>query len=831
MILEKDDVRLVIEDKGTYTSEKIQIKDGIDWVSILGSNEGYSTLNFWSRGKVYSKNYSYIKRTKKKLYYELDDKNFSLKLDYCLEENNLLHIRYVLSNKKTIYLSKYLVNYAIFLGNDPDYTWAFHLRPKEGLVLGDHVYRSPAIIYKKRNFAFSFIPDLKTLGRNRPYQSFADFNLKPKEFRGVPQVAYGFGNYKPVGHILFKHNPMKKWKIKANTDLTFRYYVILFKDKSPQQILEYVNNFFWNKFGTKLLNNSIAPQVVPYDKNAEEGFKAIIERHKIWGDFNINTEKCGGFWQTSWMGKKKSEVKFIQPEGFSIENQMKENMSQLVSAESVSSKIIMHFANSPFWIKRFAWFTQTFPVIKRNAEVWFNAWFNNMRSAYGFRFFGEKWNNEDLKDKAVRILNTFLNAPRVRGLSSSVILPANLGDTEISEIKGLQGFLYVDKYCVADCSLSTYWALKFSQAYGIKLEEVQQKARQILELLQEQQFENGEIPAYIDFKEGSTTPIISDILKGSATSGAPLMLFTEYIKVSNDKSILPAAEKIAQYIQREIIPNDKWHDFEPFYSCTHLPTDFYDSHTKSHVMNGLCIYWCTEGMKELFKITKNESYLKSGERILAVLSLFQQVWDAPYISFNTYGGFCSQNIDAELSDARQGLFIKTYMEYYLLTGKREYMERAIAALRGSWAMQFLPEYKEQCPGNVGKLKTLDTVDRGVVAENYGHSGNDLPVPGYWMADWGFGTSVSATAYAKIHFGDLFIDFKGKLVFGIDGILIKSYNFEPNRIIISCNVLEGKDYIIFKGRNAPESLEIELNGKSLGRRSKSEIDDGFEYILQ
>lgn len=838
MILEKDEVRLIIEENETHTTEKIQIKDGNDWVSILGSNEGYSTLNFWSRKNIYSKAYSYTKQTKKKLYYGLDDKDFSLKLDYCLEDHNLLHIRYVLSNKKTIHLSKYLINYAIFLGNDPDYTWAFHLRPKEDLIMGDHVYRSPVIIYKKRNLAFAFIPDLKTLGQNRPYQSFTDFNLKPKEFRGVPQVAYGFGNYKPVDHILFRHNPMKKWKIKANTDLTFRYYVILFKDKSPQQILEFVNDFFWQKYGTKLLNSSLNPQVIPYDKNAEEGFKAIIDRHKIWGDFELNGKKCGGFWQTSWLGKKKSEVAFMNPEEFSMEKMMKENMTKLVSAESILSKIIMHFANQPFWIKRFEWFTQTFPVIKRNAEVWFNAWFNNMRSAYGFQYFGELWQDENIKNKGDQIFNLFLNLPRIKGISPSVVLPAQLGKTKISTIKGMQGFLYVDKYSLVDCCLSTYWALKFSEDFKVQNSQIYEISRELSMLINEIQYANGEVPVYVDFsieKEGNRPsnpkPIISDVLKGSASSGAVLMFLTEYWKVVKEDYLIQMAEKIADYIEQEILPENKWHDFEPFYSCTHLPTDFYDDFTKKHVMNGLCIYWCADGFKELYKITNDENYLEKGERILSVLSLFQQVWNAPYISFNTFGGFCSQNIDAELSDARQGLFIRVYMEYYLLTGKKEYMERAIAGLRGSWAMQYLREYEEVCPGNVKKLRTLDTVDRGVVAENYGHSGNDLRVPGYWMADWGFGTSVSATAYVKIHFGDIFIDFKEKNIFGIDGILIKSYDFLSNKIIINSEIMDDKEYIIFKGRDVPGPIDIELNGRIIANNAKTELEKGFKFNLR
>jgi len=820
-------VRIVINEADNHLSEKIEVKDGNNWISILSSNPGFSTLNFWSRNHVYSKPYSYRKRTKKKLYYDLKDKDFTLNLDYCLEENNILHIRYKLSNNRKLYLSKILLSYAILLGSDPDYTWVPHLRPKENMVMGDHIYRSPVIIYKKGSFSFAFIPDLKTLDQNRPFQSFLDFNLHPKNFRSSAQLAYGFGNYKHHGHVLFKHNPLKKLKIKANTDLTFRYYIIIFKDKEPKDILEFVNDFLWQKYGTKLLHNNLTPQILPYDKNAEEGFKAVIERHKMWGDFILNGEECGGSWQYSWIGKRKKDIRFFNTETFSLEKQMKQNLTQLVNKETLLSKIILYFSTEPFWLKLFERFTRTFPVINRNAEIWYNAWFNNMRTGYGFRYFGDLWSDKDLIDKGDRILNTFLNIPRIRGVSPSVILPESLGKTKISTIKGMQGFFYVDKYSIVDCTLSAYWSIKFIRDFDKEDDLINNIAKELMLLLSEIQYEGGEIPAYLIFESDGKSPIVSDILKGSASSGAPLMFLTEYYKLSKDEIIIPIAEKIANYIETNIIPEDKWHDFEPFYSCTHLPTDFYDFYTKKHVMNGLCIYWNAEGLKELYKITKNDAYLYLGERVLAILSLFQQVWNAPYISYNTYGGFCSQNIDAELSDARQALFVRVYMEYYLLTGKKEYMERGIAALRASWAMQLLKEYEDEFPGNIKNLKTVEGIDRGIVFENYGHSGNDIRVPGYWMPDWGFGTSLMATAYTKKHFGDLFLDFKERMVWGIDGILINSYEFEDKTINIEMEVTPNKNYILIKGRNVPVSPnEIIINGNSLGKKYKEDIEKGF-----
>jgi hypothetical protein len=244
-------------------------------------------------------------------------------------------------------------------------------------------------------------------------------------------------------------------------------------------------------------------------------------------------------------------------------------------------------------------------------------------------------------------------------------------------------------------------------------------------------------------------------------------------------------------------------------------------------MNALCIYWCAEGFKELFKITNNNNYLEAGERIIAVLSLFQQIWNIPYLNYNTFGGFGSQNADAEHSDARQGLFVRTYMEYYLLTGKKEYMERAIAALRASWALQLLKEYEEQCPGNIKGIDTIEGVDKGSMYENYGHAGSDFRVPGQITFDWGVGTAAMATAYTKKHFGDLFIDFQEKLIFGIDGLLVKNFEFDENSVNIMCEQISERTNIIIKARETPSiPVEIILNGNSIGKFTKDELKKGF-----
>ena len=55
MILERDLIRVVIEEKENCTSEKIEIKDGDKWVAIIGSIDNYSTLNSWLKNEINSK--------------------------------------------------------------------------------------------------------------------------------------------------------------------------------------------------------------------------------------------------------------------------------------------------------------------------------------------------------------------------------------------------------------------------------------------------------------------------------------------------------------------------------------------------------------------------------------------------------------------------------------------------------------------------------------------------------------------------------------------------------------------------------------------------------
>jgi len=777
--LEGKNIRLLIEEQSNNNIQKIEIKDRKIWIPLINSFDMRNTLNFIEGNLKFSKKLKFQTRTSDSLIYQFEDSQIFIKSEITLKESNLFHISYFLNPKTELQISKITASYEILLGNDPDFTWVPHVIPRKNYVVGDHVFRSPVLIYGKKNLYIAFIPDLEILGKIRPIQSFLDFSLVDR-----PYLSFGFGNYSPIKHFIFKHNPKILSILKPNVEIKFGYYIKIFNTSSVLNVLKEVNSFLWNSFGRKLLYNELTPQILPYDQNVNEGFKSIFERHKVWCNFELGGLDCGGFWQKVVLGKENFPFRFLNSE----------NLKTIIKLEHKS----------------------TTPIEKTIAVIWNNTWFMNARSAYSLTYFGKIWNNSDLIEKGKRIINTVLKLPRTKGLFPSLIYPESCNSNKISTINGLKAFIHSDDFHIVDSALVMYWLLKYYQDFDENNNEILEKSKLLVDLIKSIQLKNGSIPTFLNFKDNLSNPILRDELLDSASSGASMMFLLEYYKVKGGKEIIEICESIAKFILNDIIPFDKWHDFEVFYSCTNIPFKAYDKRSKSHYMNTLCIYWCAEGFKELYKVTNEIKYLEAGERILNVLSLFQQVWNMPYISFNTFGGFCSQNSDAELSDARQALFVRTYMEYYLETGNKEYMERGIAALRASWALQLLPEYQEICPGNFDGLLTFNGIDKGGILENYGHMGKDVQIQSLIEFDWGIGSAATATAYTKNHFGDIFIDFQLNLIWGIDGILIKSFNFNKEDVNIEFEVIERKKDIIIKSRANPiKPVKIFLNNILLG----------------
>ena len=86
------------------------------------------------------------------------------------------------------------------------------------------------------------------------------------------------------------------------------------------------------------------------------------------------------------------------------------------------------------------------------------------------------------------------------------------------------------------------------------------------------------------------------------------------------------------------------------------------------------IQWTADQFLALYRLTGKQYWLDRGQYVLALLSLYQQVWDPPFYEAYLFGGFGVMNTDGEWNDGRQSRFVPTYADYYVATGNLEYLE-------------------------------------------------------------------------------------------------------------------------------------------------------------
>ena len=146
-------------------------------------------------------------------------------------------------------------------------------------------------------------------------------------------------------------------------------------------------------------------------------------------------------------------------------------------------------------------------------------------------------------------------------------------------------------------------------------------------------------------------------------------------------------------------------------------------------------------MLALFHATRNPTYLDRGTKMLDYLLLTQQVWNNPSLTPMVLGGFTTQNTDSEWSDARQAYAATILLDYFQETGVTEYLERAVAAARSTFAV--------------------------APWENWAHTGY-IDEPGALTGfHWGTGSAMTSVEMMQPALGSAFIDLASAKGVGFD----------------------------------------------------------------
>jgi hypothetical protein len=607
-----------------------------------------------------------------------------------------------------------------------DFIWTPNLRPQPNQVIADHVFRSPAIMLQKDSIFVALIPDLPYLVKHRAMPVAMDFQLphswqsdsttKSDSMRqavpaasdpahATPLLSFGFWPWQTRARVYYQPDSTAAPYLQ-DTEVSYAYYLWLdhraapymrsthAKTKATNAAFRRVVDFFWEKFSPAYRDGNAGPLPATLDALAQRAWKQYAEL--TWIETKMNGRAVGG---------------------------MKSH--------------------------RLAW-ANNLPA-EANNDVWFNSSVQTLRTAYGMYLYGKRNKDALLMQRAEKVLNLALSAPNESGIFPSIsyftktkaepqlsaavvkiskeesesVTPHWVGD------EGGAGFGN-DYNHTFDASWTGYWLLQWADLLPLRQPEILAFCRPYADFLLKWQQPSGVIPSW--FHRVDHQPRSEFSRENAETAGSALFL-AELFNHAKEQRHLDAAMKAMDYLKREILPYNKWFDYETFTSGARKPFDFHDAITGQFPQSTLSMNQAAKAYLALYEITGRQEYLDLGAQVLDYALLYQQVWSPPFLSRNLFGGFGVQNTGAEWSDARQAYFAETLLDYFEATHKRAYFERAIAAMRATFA--------------------LFHRDSPVCYENWAPDGSDGPgaINGI---HWGTGSAATTFELMRMRTGDAYV---------------------------------------------------------------------------
>ena len=217
--------------------------------------------------------------------------------------------------------------------------------------------------------------------------------------------------------------------------------------------------------------------------------------------------------------------------------------------------------------------------------------------------------------------------------------------------------------------------------------------------------------------------------------------------------------------------------------------------------------WAIDGLAKLNQVTRKPDYLSAAEAVADYAGFFQAVWQPHFIiTAYAFGGFRSQNSDAEWLDMRQSLFGEAFTRLGLLTARQDLLERGVAALRASFAVIHHPRHIQN-----GIFRD-PRYPLGIEPENIDHEG--LPqVPLRSGFDRGEGGALAGAAALLRQLGGAFIDFKKNIGVGVDGVRVKLFKLQGCQIRVD---LDNQLAALSFPYSDPYTIDLRIEGLPAGK---------------
>jgi hypothetical protein len=620
------------------------------------------------------------------------------------------------------------------LAIEPDFWWAPHLAPREGYVVGQHVFRAPAMIVQRDSLTLVIAPDLDVVGQWFENPWFMDYDaVRRKMWLGMVETEV-------PEHVLFQKVPGMRF---APGTVELAFYVAAYHDRGAvRDPWSKVVALHWKRWGRPLYESGepIHASLQSYVRHTYDW------AFDSWGDV---------VWQE-----------------FDLEG-IRVGAPQFIVNVSQSPNYPGHWSQREF------------------LSIWNQAWFSSLRSASGLYRYARRVGDEELLRKARLTKELALAAPMQNGIFPAVIGTANMTvEIEGEEYERPLGWEHArwgnsnrspydhgissDWYHILDSSWTALLMLRWYEELE-KDERLLEYACRYAERLLALQDSQGFFPGWLHPESQEPGPVMNQTPESSMS----VTFLLNLADVTGEARYRAAAVRAMDAVLREIVPEGRWEDFETYWSCCRWGREEYlgakIERNAMHKQNSFSAFWTAEALLATYRATGDSRYLEWGRRTLDELSMFQQVWQPPYIYVPALGGFGVMNSDGEWNDSRETLFAELFLDYYRETGSSDYFERGVAAVKAGFIMMYCPENPTVKAMWEKVYPWFGPEDYGFTMENYAHGGRTSPAGEgmgmFTIYDWGNGAAAEAALRILDHYGDVYIDRARGQAFGIDKVRV------------------------------------------------------------
>jgi len=587
---------------------------------------------------------------------------------------------------------------------NPEHVWVPHLTPEDGNVMGDAVFRSPAIVLAGGEMALAFIPNLDDVAGAVGFRVWLDYDHPQRA------LTVAAGAYREEGHVFYvRERPRTRGQA-----VRLRLHVIASRDpRDLENPYGMAARWIWSRWGRRGFERAKTPRLAPLmDHIVRWAFS-----HDGWGE---------SVWQPV----------ELTPEG--------------AGAPVFIVDVTRHPSVPP---EQRQW--------REPRSIWNQVWFSTQRCANGLLRYARQIGSADLEDRARRMTEIALAAPQEGGLFPARLVSraeagARADDWRWSNSDRRPPSVSEDACHIVDAAFTCRMLLEWHALTGD--ERARAYVIRFADRLVTLQRPSGAFPGWVE-PDGASGES-SGLADGPESAVAAALLFELARSAERAGGVWREAALAALPFLEDVTRKGRWEDFETYYSCARWGADRTPNVIGKRVarngvykQNTLSIAWCARAFLEGFRATHHDRYLVLARRCIDELSLYQAVWDPPFLPAPAHGGFGVMNADSEWNDARQSLFAPLFLELGRETGDPELTERGISALRASFSMLYCPENAELARAYEQRFPFFGPETYGFMMENQGHSGAD-PIGPFTIFTWGNGSALAAAATVRDRFPEV-----------------------------------------------------------------------------